>query len=172
MVLDPRRLIAFDFPEIEQELTARDASLYALGVGLGDAPLDPERLKYINEQDPAFRAAPTQPTTMGFQRWVLRPEFGADVTRVVHGEERLTLHRPAPTAGRIRAKLRILGVADKGEGRGAVVSARREIRGADGDAPFAPGGSPSVRRGEGGCGDAGEVARLGGPGPGRAPDRA
>ncbi|MFV0473787.1 MAG: MaoC/PaaZ C-terminal domain-containing protein, partial [Pikeienuella sp.] len=52
-----------------------------------------------------------------------------------------------------------------------VVSARREIRLTDEDAPFATVDSTSFLRGDGGCGDAGKVARLGEPIPGRAPDR-
>lgn len=168
--MDAKRLIAHDFPEIAQVLTARDASLYALGIGLGDDPLDTEQLKYIYEKHTGFRAVPTQPVTMGFFRWVLMPEFGIDVTRVVHGAERLTIHGPIPTEGRILAKLRILGIEDKGEGRGALVSSRRDIRLEGQTAPFATVETTTFCRGDGGCGSTGPTQRLTTLLPERAPD--
>ena len=170
MVLDPHRLIAHHFAEVESVLTARDASLYALGIGLGNAPHDAAQLRYIYEQDPDFSAVPTQPVTMGFFRWVLTPELGIDVARVVHGEERLTLHGPIPTEGRIRAKLRVLGVSDKGAGRGALVSTRREIRLEDTHMPFATVETTTFCRGDGGCGSAGEIVELSESLPDRSPD--
>lgn len=170
MVLNPDHLIAHEFAEIEQVVTPRDASLYALGIGIGDDPLAPRNLRYLYEGDPGFRAVPTQPVTMGFVRWVLTPGFGIDVTRVVHGEERLTLHGPVPTEGLVKARLRIVGVEDKGEGRGALVSSRRDIRLDGREAPFATIETTTFCRGDGGCGSAGETATLSAPLPDRMPD--
>ena len=162
-------MLSHDFPEIAKDLSPRDASLYALGVGLGDDPLDRAQLKYLYEQHPGFCAVPTQPVTMGFFRWVLTPEFGIDVTRVVHGAERLTLHGPIPTSGRILAKLRILGIEDKGESRGAVVSSRRDIRLEGHDTPFATIETLTFCRGDGGSGTIGEPLQLATPLPDREP---
>lgn len=173
MPLDPQKLINHAFPEIEQVLTPQTASLYALGVGLGDKPLDPASLSYIYEEGlegHPFRAVPTQPVTMGFFRWVLNPELGVDFRRVVHGEERLTLHDSVPTEGRICSKLEITGVTDKGPGRGAVISTRRSIRLASQTKPFATVEGTLFCRGDGGCGSAGETTTLAGPAPEGTPD--
>ena len=170
MALDPKRLIEHDFPEVSQVLTQRDACLYALGIGLGENPLDDRELRYVYERHPHFRAVSTQPVTMGFFRWVLTPEFGIDVGRVVHGEERLTLHGPVPTEGRVLAKLRVLGIEDKGEGRGALVSTRRDIRLEGTAAPFASVETTTFCRGDGGCGSEGTTSRLSVPLPNRGAD--
>jgi len=173
MPLNPRDLLEHDFPEIEQATTPRDASLYALSIGLGDRPLDPRRLRFVHENgidDMGFTAAPIQPVTMGFHRWVLTPGLGIDVPRVVHGEERLTLHGDIPTRGTIQATLRVVGVSDKGLDRGALVSTRRSTFRADSDTPFATVETVTFCRGDGGCGSAGRTEPLGAPPPDERPD--
>lgn len=92
------------------------------------------------------------------------------MTRVVHGAERLTLHGPIPTRGRILSKLRILGIEDKGENRGAVVSSRRDIRLEGQDSPFATIETSTFCRGDGGCGTTGETLHLTTPVPDCEPD--
>ena len=42
MPVDPARLLAYAVPEVVQNLTVRDTILYALSVGLGADPVDPE----------------------------------------------------------------------------------------------------------------------------------
>ena len=170
MTLNPQALVDHEFPEREHVLSRRDASLYALGIGLGEDPLNERDLAYLFEGHPDFCAVPTQAVTMGFFRWVLQPEFGIDVTKVVHGEERLTLPGPVPTEGTVRARLRVVGVTDKGAGRGALVSTRREIRMADSDAPFAIVETTTFCRGDGGCGSYGSTVSLSEPVPDRLPD--
>lgn len=173
MTLNPQTLLNYDFPEIRQSHTPRDSSLYALSIGLGDKPLDPRRLRYIYEEGIEglpFAAAPTLPVTLGFHRWVLTPELGIDVSRVVHGEERLTLLGPVPTEGMIRARLSVVGVVDKGLDRGALVSTRRNVFLDDAESPFAVIETTTFCRGDGGCGNAGETTPLGGPAPATPPD--
>ena len=42
-----RRLLERRFPPIEHAYDARDARLYALGIGFGADPLDPGQLRYV-----------------------------------------------------------------------------------------------------------------------------
>jgi len=42
---------ATEYPQIEQSISPRDAMLYALAIGFGDDPLDPDQLKYVYEKD-------------------------------------------------------------------------------------------------------------------------
>jgi len=41
------RLQATRYPSIEQRIMPRDAMLYALGLGFGESPLDPNQLKFV-----------------------------------------------------------------------------------------------------------------------------
>nr|WP_325248379.1 MaoC/PaaZ C-terminal domain-containing protein [Amylibacter sp.] len=163
MPLNVDTLINYPFPEIVTELTPRDACLYALGIGIGANPTDPAQLRFVNENgcgEIGFRAVPTQPLTMGFFRWVLTPGLGLDVNRVVHGEDRITLHGPIPTTGRVVSKFEIVSVEDKGEGRGAVVHCRWVTRQEGSDTAFATVEMKNFCRGDGGCGNAGAPSPI------------
>jgi acyl dehydratase len=47
---------------------------------------------------------------------------------VVHGEQRLTMHKPLPVAAEILADERVLGAFDKGKEKGAVIVTEKIIR--------------------------------------------
>jgi len=89
---------------------------------------------------------------------------------VVHGEESITINGPVPVEGTVRAKLSVVGVADKGRDRGALISTRRDIFTEDSDQPFAIIETTTFCRRDGGCGSVGTVAPLGAPTPDTAPD--
>lgn len=59
--------------------------------------------------------------------WMREPDCGIDWVRVVHGEQRLTLHAPIPAEGTVIGRTRITHVIDKGEGRGALVIQQRGV---------------------------------------------
>lgn len=99
---------------------------YALSIGLGADPADKAQLAYVYEKN--LQAFPTMALVLGHPgAWVANPDTGIDVTKVVYGEEILTLHRPLPPAGTIRAREQVTGIVDKGEGRGALLYSRRTI---------------------------------------------
>ena len=50
-----------------------------------------------------------------------------DYTKVLHGEQYLTLHRPLPPAGKVVGRGRIVDLLDKGKDKGAVLYAERTI---------------------------------------------
>ncbi len=160
MAIDYERLMARNFPEVEQSYRAKDSILYALGLGLGQDPLDPAQLRHVYED--GLVALPTMAVvlaTPGF--WLKEPETGVDWTKVLHGEQGLTLHRPLPPEGKVVGRLRIDAIIDKGAGRGALMYTTRELREAGSGALLASLVSTSFLRGDGGFG--------GPPGPVRAP---
>jgi len=112
----------------------RDVLLYALSIGMGHDPLDPAELPFVLEV-PALRAMPTLASVLGtaaHQQGLLWQGGLLDPTRIVHGEERLELHRPLPPAGTLNGRKSVCDVVDKGPGRGAILTVRKELQLADG----------------------------------------
>jgi hypothetical protein len=73
--------------------TERDSMLYALSIGMGRDPLNEDELPYIFEQG-ALKTVPTQACVVA--RPNLLFDVGLDRTKLLHGEQRLVLHRPLP----------------------------------------------------------------------------
>jgi acyl dehydratase len=94
-----------------------DVILYNLGVGAGDPPDDPAELKYAYEAD--LHAVPTFGTIPPF---AIMMSLGAveglemDLSRVLHGDQTLTVHAPIPTSGTVTQSGRVVDVYDKGKG--------------------------------------------------------
>src|SRR5262245_32059825 len=81
----------------------RETMLYALGVGMGAAPYDERELAFVYEN--GLKAVPTLATVAAWGAG----DFGAtgiNYLKVVHGEQRLTLHRPMPVGCDILADWR------------------------------------------------------------------
>jgi acyl dehydratase len=126
MAIDYRRLHDWPFGEVEQTYTEKDSMLYALGVGYGHDPMDERQLRFVYEKD--LLAVPTLAVvlaTPGF--WVKDPNSGVDWVKVLHGEQSLTLHRPLPTAGTVIGRSRVVGIVDKGRGKGAIIVQQRTL---------------------------------------------
>jgi acyl dehydratase len=126
MALDYERLLNWPFDEVRQTYTVRDTILYALGLGFGFRPTDPEDLRFVYEKE--LRAFPTMPVVLGHPgSWMTDPGTGIDFLKVLHGEQQLEIHAPLPPEGTIVARNRVAEVIDKGEGRGALVHVERKI---------------------------------------------
>ena len=90
-----RTLLEWPFADVVQELSRRDAAIYALGVGLGADPLDEGQLRFVRQED--NEAFPTLPVVLcRGAPWPADPRSGVDYTRLVHGEQGLELIRPLP----------------------------------------------------------------------------
>ena len=127
----------------------RETMLYALGIGLGRDPLDERELPFVFEQ-PGLKTVPTMATVLA--RVPLLRDCGFDYSKVLHGEQRLVLHRPLPPAGELLADSRVTAAYDKGAGKGAVIYAETAVRlSADGASLFTL-GSTTFARGDGGFG--------------------
>ncbi|TGE01659.1 MaoC/PaaZ C-terminal domain-containing protein [Methylobacterium nonmethylotrophicum] len=159
-------LMAYRIPPVRQRLTKRDSVFYALSVGFGQDPLDARQLDFVDADRP-LKAVPTMPVVLahpGF--WMADPATGIDAVRVVHGEQRIVLHRTLPVEGEVIGTTRITGIVDKGAGRGALVYSEKEVREAGSGTLLATTRSTTFLRGDGGFGGpSGPVAE-----PHRLPD--
>ena len=126
------------YPDILDQTTAartftygdKDVMLYALGVGMSHDPMDERELAFTYEKD--LKVIPTAATVLA--SGLGRPARGADAAQkpghrpsvinylmVVHGEQKVELHRPLPTSGTFTAQGRTVGAYDKGKDKGAVI---------------------------------------------------
>lgn len=97
-------------PVTRHTLTPRDCALYALGVGSS-------ALVHVWEAHPDFAAVPAMavlPATKLVMDGLVA--IDADYRTLVHGAQRITLHRPLPTQGELLTHGRIAEIQDKGKG--------------------------------------------------------
>ena len=129
--MDYQRIKNWSFPDVDQTYTERDSTLYALGIGFGQEPTNPDHLKYVYEQN--MQAFPTMGVVLGYPGfWMKDPKAGINWVKLVHGEQRLTIHRPLAPAGRIIGRSRISHVIDKGADKGAIVITERTLHDGEG----------------------------------------
>ena len=121
----------WSFPVIDRTHTKKDSILYALGIGFGHEPTNPDHLKYVYEQN--MQAFPTMSVVLGYPGfWMKDPKAGVNWVKLVHGEQRLTIHRPLAPEGRIVGRSHISHVIDKGADKGALVITERTLHDGDG----------------------------------------
>lgn len=106
----------------------KDVMLYALGIGYGRDPLNEAELKFVYEKD--LRVVPTAATVLAAANPAV-PRAGPgggmgliehlNFTMVLHGEQRLEIHKPLPVTGKMSLRSRTISVVDKGAGKGAVL---------------------------------------------------
>src|SRR5262245_13551840 len=167
MAIDYAALMAMRIPEREQTYTERETMLYALAIGLGADPMDRRELPFVLEGQ--LRAVPTMTTVLAWNdAWLY--ETGVDMTKLVHGEQRITVHRPLPVAATVVGQTRILDVFDKGPGRGALLLFETTMRDAATGALLSTNVSTSFARGEGGFGGPSGSGPAPHPLPARPPD--
>ena len=163
----PELILAHHFGAVRHSYTARDAILYALGVGLGRDPLDEGDLLFLDET--RLAVLPTYAVTLASPgMWLRKPEYGIDFGRLVHLAQAAEFHTALPPSGEIVGLAKIVALSDRGEGRGAVLDLERRITGADGVA-YCTLRQTLLLRGDGGFGGPRAEARRQ-PLPDRAPD--
>jgi len=125
------------YPDILNERTPprrftycdRDAILYALGIGMGGDPLDAHQLRFVYEKD--LSVVPTAATVLtkvnsGADLGDIEPvpglrRSGMTLEKILHGEQKVVLHRPLARADSLFFVDRFVGAFDKGPNIGAVV---------------------------------------------------
>jgi acyl dehydratase len=126
MPLDREKLLALIIPAVEHSFGPKDCMLYALGLGLGQDPLNADELAFVYEKN--LKILPTYALVQSYSAcWLRQPDLGITWTHVVHGEQGLVLHEPVAPQGTVIGRTRILDVLDKGEGKGALVYSERAI---------------------------------------------
>jgi acyl dehydratase len=121
--------------------------LYALGLGLG---AQPDELPFVYERH--LKAMPTMAVMMAQGSGDIIEQGGIDYTRIVHGEQRLTIHQPLPATGTMASASRCLGVIDKGKEKGALVAIENTVRDAASGTLHATALMTLFCRGDGGFG--------------------
>jgi acyl dehydratase len=168
--MDIEKLRTMTIDPIVQSYDKRDTILFALGLGYGADPLNEDELPFVYEKDlrcvPAFANVLCHP---GF--WAQDPQFGIDWVKILHAEQKLTIHKPLPSTGSIKGEYRVAGVEDKGEGRGALLHQEKLLYDdATGD-HLATVRSTLFLRGNGGEGGFGDRVAAAVPVPEGTPDR-
>ncbi|HEY8069859.1 MAG TPA: MaoC/PaaZ C-terminal domain-containing protein [Burkholderiales bacterium] len=171
MALNYERLMALKRDGDRFKYTDRETMLYAIGIGMGADPLNRDELPYVYEnpaEHPALKTVPSMATVLA--RIPLLKDCGYDYTKVVHGEQHLTLHRPLPPEGELIASSRVTAAYDKGAGKGAVIYTEAVVKSAaDGKPMFTLLGS-TFARGDGGFGGPSGSGPQPHPIPDRKPD--
>lgn len=153
--MDVEKVFNHAFADTEQNYTSKDTILYALGVGFGSEPLDPQHIDFLFEE--RLKASPTFANVLGHPgMWARDPEFGIDWKKLLHAEQRLEMHGPLAPAGRIIARHRIFGLRDMGE-RGAILHQRKQVIDAESGEGIATVTNTLMLRGDLGCGNWGEM---------------
>ncbi|MDI1343717.1 MAG: 3-alpha,7-alpha,12-alpha-trihydroxy-5-beta-cholest-24-enoyl-CoA hydratase, partial [Pseudolabrys sp.] len=100
MPLNLDRLLSFKIPPVEQSYGPKDCILYALGLGLGQDPVNADELAFVYEDN--LKALPTYALVQAYSPFWLRDnDFGLTWSHIVHGEQGLVLHAPVMTKGHV-----------------------------------------------------------------------
>ena len=168
MAIDYDRIMAIRNPGSVHSYGDRETMLYALGIGLGQDPMDRAELPFTYEK--GLRVIPTQATVVAWNNMPMGAA-GLNYLMVLHGEQRLTVHKPLPPAGELVATGGVVGCYDKGKEKGAVVLTETVLSDRATGEKLVTLGSTTFARGDGGFGG----PTGGGPVPHvlptRAPDR-
>jgi acyl dehydratase len=146
---------------------ADDVLLYHLAIGAGVPPADPAELRFVTEPEPAVLpsfAVVAPSLRMVTPPAITWPGLDIDLRKILHGSQRVEVHRPLPAAADAVAADRVAAVHDKGSA--AVIVLETAVTGTGGE-PLWTATSRIFARGEGGFGgERGESVAI------RAPERA
>ncbi|MBV5266888.1 MaoC/PaaZ C-terminal domain-containing protein [Pinisolibacter aquiterrae] len=169
MAFDRDTVLNWPIPAARQVYTPRDTMLYALGIGMGHDPCDEAELPFVQER--GLRAFPAMAAVLahpGF--WMRDAGTGIDWTRVLHAEQSIRLLRPLAPGAAVTSVSRVVEIADKGEGRGALLRQEREVRLEETGELIAAVDQLAFCRGDGGCGGPATLEKQAPSPPARAPD--
>lgn len=165
MAIDYDKLMASKSLGQEFQYGDRETMLYALGVGFGRDPLDAKELPFVYES--GLKTLPTQATVIAWGAGAMGGS-GINYLMVVHGEQKLTLHKPLPAAAKISVDSSVVGAWDKGKDKGAIIVTETVIKEKQSGDKLCTLQSTIFARGDGGFGG----PREGAPQPHQMPERA
>lgn len=150
-MLNEAAIFAYDFGSPQESYTARDAILYALGIGLGHDPLDRQGLRFLDERDlavlPTFAVTRCTPGM-----WIRDPALGVDFGKLVHAAQWAIFPNPLPPQANVRGEAEVVSLTDRGAGKGAVLVLERRILDAQSGALYCRLRQTLLLRGDGGFG--------------------
>jgi acyl dehydratase len=153
---------------IESKYGDRETMLYALGIGFMRDPMNEAELPFCYEN--GLKTVPTMATVIGWGQGGTMARSGINYLMVVHGEQRITMHKPLPSAAEVVSDERVLGVFDKGKDKGAVLVTERVMREKNSGDKLCTLVSSTFARGDGGFGGPKDGAPEPHQLPARAPD--
>lgn len=126
-MLDSAKTRQYDSGDVRQSYTFKDTILYALGIGFGAEPTQPDQLRYVYEAELA--AWPTMAAVLASPGFWLKDqkELGANWVKLVHGAESIRLFAPLPASGTIIGRTRVTHLVDKGADKGALVFVEKTL---------------------------------------------
>lgn len=111
MTINPA-IVGREFPAFDVDYDQDDVILYALGIGAGRVEAEST---YVRGDD--LEVFPLYPVVTASTVFTSMTDvLEVDGTKRLHGEQRLRLHAPLPTAGRMHVTARAESVWDKGSG--------------------------------------------------------
>jgi len=117
---------------LEARYGDREVMLYALGIGFQRDPMNEQELPFTYENNlqvvPTFATVIPRGTPRSGSDGGGRAMSGINYLMVVHGEQRVQIHKPLPAAAEVVSDERVLGVFDKGKEKGAVIVNERVIK--------------------------------------------
>lgn len=167
MPLDYDKLKAYRVPDERAKITPRDAMLYAASVGFGEDPVDERQLRFVFEKN--LVAVPTMATVVAAPHGLMKKADVGSSNKSVHAGITVRLHDRIPATGEFHGKNSITTVIDKGPGKAALVTSRREVFDQSGKQIWTI-DSTSMLRGDGGFGGPTEGPEISNEPPKRDPD--
>ncbi|MPY96043.1 MAG: enoyl-CoA hydratase [Acidimicrobiia bacterium] len=154
----------------ERSWDHKDCLLYSLGVGAGAADPTGAELDLTTENSEGVtqRVLPTMAVVLQAGGLDFSKLGKFDLSKMLHGEQGITLHRGIPTEGRLRTTNRIAAIYDKGAA--AVVVMEGDTVLVDTGEPLFSTRSSLFLRGEGGWGGERGPSGPSNAAPDRAPD--
>ncbi|MFV8817904.1 MaoC/PaaZ C-terminal domain-containing protein [Haliea sp. E17] len=161
-------IIAKRADDVPFSYTDTQMLLYNLSVGMGRDPYDEQELPFVFEK-PALQVLPSAAAVLGGGGASILSSVDIDWNKLLHGEQRLQMHRTIPASAELLGTTRISEVVDKGAAKGAIVTLEMDVRLASGE-PLYTMENVIFMRGNGGCGGPDKSAKTPHTLPERAPD--
>lgn len=138
--------------------------LYGLGIGA-----QPDEIDFLFEHASEFKVHPTFAVVPSFNAMLnVVGDLGANPMMILHGEQKIVLHRSIPPQAKLTTVSEVTGIYDKGKGALAIVEAKTYL---PGNEPLFDNVFSIFCRGEGGFGgDRGPEALKADPPADRKPD--
>ena len=152
MALNPEHLLNYCIPPVRQRYSRQDSAFYALSLGLGADPTDEAQLSFV-DANRDFQALPCMAVVLGHPGfWLGNPDTGVDALRLVHGEQSVEWLSALPPEGEVIGRTRVIGLVDKGPGKGALLYSEKVLSDAVSGEVFAIARGTTFLRGDGGFG--------------------
>mmetsp|Transcript_53117 Transcript_53117/g.60987 ORF Transcript_53117/g.60987 Transcript_53117/m.60987 type:complete len:301 (-) Transcript_53117:194-1096(-) len=121
VTLDHTKVLDFETKQIETTFDARDAIIYALGIGYSQDPLKEDDYKFSYELKDDFAVFPTYGSCVhkvdvfeGLISCPGMPQFNAMM--LLHGEQRMEFFKPFTPGQKLVSNGKISNISDKGKG--------------------------------------------------------